>query len=60
MRILISDPRVRLAADRMVDLTYKMRDAEDTRETVTAARLAAVQAHDAYVDAVAAYLQTAH
>jgi hypothetical protein len=69
-RVLIEDEEVRAAADRMVTLTYALRDtyridgpiAPDEREAVktalTAARAAAVVAHDEFVDIAGRYLRT--
>lgn len=59
LRVLIEDQAVRAAADRMVTLTYAMRDACGTTEELTAAREAAKVAHDDFVDAAARYLQAA-
>ncbi|MFB6977706.1 hypothetical protein [Streptomyces scopuliridis] len=66
VRILIQDPHLRAAADAMVDATFGMRradgttDAELTREGLTAARAAAAEAHDRFVDVAADYLATAN
>lgn len=64
LRILITDPAVRAAADHMVSQTYAMRDAvrgeHPDAAALTAARAAALTAHDEYVNAVASYLQTTH
>lgn len=62
VRLLIADPAVRAACDAMLSATYGMRQADGTtdaaltREGLTASRLRAVEAHDAFVDAAAAYL----
>ncbi|MFJ2202406.1 hypothetical protein [Streptomyces violaceusniger] len=70
LRVLIEDEEVRAAADRMVTLTYALRDtyridgptAPETREAaktaLTAARAAAVDAHDEFVDIAGRYLRT--
>lgn len=55
LRLLITDQTVRTAADLMVTATYAMRDATD-RDSITAARQAALIAHDAFVDHAAHYL----
>lgn len=49
LRLLIGDPAVRAAADHMVTTTYAMRSSMD-RPAITAARQAAVAAHDQFVD----------
>ncbi|WP_435271277.1 hypothetical protein [Streptomyces sp. 1222.5] len=56
LRVLIEDQAVRAAADEMVTLTYALRDAYATTEALTAAREAAKDAHDAFVDVAAGYL----
>lgn len=56
LRVLIEDQAVRAAADEMVALTYALRDACATTEALTAAREAAVVAHDRFVDVAAGYL----
>ncbi|MEV6426026.1 hypothetical protein [Streptomyces sp. NPDC051662] len=62
LRVLIQDPAVREAADAMVTATYGMRRSDGTTDAtltlagLTAARQAAVDAHDAFVDAAAHYL----
>ncbi|MFC8658140.1 hypothetical protein ACFUCT_23515 [Streptomyces parvus] len=56
LRVLIEDQAVRAAADKMVTLTYALRDAYATTEALTAAREAAKDAHDAFVDIAAGYL----
>ncbi|MFF4484693.1 hypothetical protein ACFY1A_48200 [Streptomyces sp. NPDC001520] len=58
MRLLVTDPAVRTAADHMVTLTYAMRNADTSTDHLTEARAAALDAHDAFVNAAAAYLQT--
>ncbi|MFD8964405.1 hypothetical protein ACFV0C_05260 [Streptomyces sp. NPDC059568] len=55
VRILIPDPVVRTAADEMITATYAMRDAFTSSDELTAARTAAMLAHDRFVDTVAAY-----
>ena len=59
LRVLIEDQAVRTAADRMVTLTYAMRDAFATTEDLTAAREAAKDAHDTFVNTTAHYLRPA-
>ncbi|MGA4953790.1 hypothetical protein [Streptomyces lydicamycinicus] len=56
MRVLITDPAVRAAADHMITLTYALRDAYGTTEQLSAAREAAMVAHDQFVDVAAGYL----
>lgn len=56
MRVLITDPTVRAAADRMITLTYALRGAYGTAEELSAAREAAMVAHDQFVDVAAGYL----
>ncbi len=56
LRIHITDPAVRSAADDMVTATFAMRDAYDSAEALTAARRAALTAHDRFVDAAATFL----
>ncbi|MEU1908407.1 hypothetical protein [Streptomyces hygroscopicus] len=70
LRVLIDDEQVRAAADRMVTLTYALRDAcpavgsvapeerDAARAALTAARAAAVVAHDEFVDVAGRYLRT--
>ncbi|MEV5774198.1 hypothetical protein AB0L49_23560 [Streptomyces antimycoticus] len=58
LRILITDPAVRAAADRMVDATFGMRHQDTDADTLNAARVAALAAHDEYVDVAAHYMQT--
>lgn len=55
LRILITDPAVRAATDRMVTLTYAMRDAYTTTDALTRARQDAKNACDDFVEAAAAY-----
>ncbi|MEI7029643.1 hypothetical protein [Streptomyces pratensis] len=59
LRVLIEDQAVRTAADRMVTLTYAMREAYATTEDLTAAREAAKDAHDTFVNTAARYLRPA-
>ncbi|WP_189389977.1 hypothetical protein [Streptomyces sp. SDr-06] len=59
LRVLIEDQAVRAAADRMITLTYAIRDAYATTEDLTAAREAAKAAHDDFVNAAARYLRPA-
>ncbi|MFD5159719.1 hypothetical protein ACFWMJ_16845 [Streptomyces hawaiiensis] len=56
MRVLITDPDVRAAADHMITLTYAIRDHFGSTEELTAAREAAMVAHDQFVDTAARYL----
>ncbi|WP_069772184.1 hypothetical protein [Streptomyces sp. LUP30] len=56
LRVLIEDQAVRTAADRMITLTYAMRNAYATSEELTAAREAAKAAHDDFVNTAARYL----
>ncbi|MEU2078599.1 hypothetical protein [Streptomyces sp. NPDC013489] len=55
LRILLTDPAVRAAADQTVTLTYAMREAFTTAEELTAAREAAKNSCDAFVEAAAAF-----
>ncbi|WAX77343.1 hypothetical protein [Streptomyces sp. KMM 9044] len=57
LRVLIEDQAVRAAADRMITLTYAIRDAYATTEDLTSAREAAKTAHDDFVNAAARYLR---
>ncbi|MDQ1013393.1 hypothetical protein QFZ82_007961 [Streptomyces sp. V4I23] len=59
LRVLIEDQAVRAAADRMITLTYAIRDAYATTEDLTTAREAAKAAHDDFVNAAACYLRPA-
>jgi hypothetical protein len=59
LRVLIEDQAVRAAADRMITLTYAIRDAYATTEDLTAAREAAKAAHDDFVNTAARYLRPA-
>ncbi|MDP9607763.1 hypothetical protein [Streptomyces demainii] len=59
LRVLIEDQAVRAAADRMITLTYAIRDAYTTTEDLTAAREAAKAAHDDFVNTAARYLHPA-
>ncbi|MCO8303618.1 hypothetical protein [Streptomyces sp. RKCA744] len=59
LRVLIEDQAVRAAADRMITLTYAIRDAYTTTEDLTAAREAAKAAHDDFVNTAARYLRPA-
>ncbi|MEV6049224.1 hypothetical protein [Streptomyces xanthochromogenes] len=66
LRVLIADPAVRAAADRMITLTYAIRQAVPTAavsinreaaiQRLTEAREAAKVAHDDFVDTAARYL----
>lgn len=56
LRVLIEDQAVRAAAERMITLTYAMREAYGSTEELTAAREAAMVAHDQFVDSAARYL----
>jgi hypothetical protein len=53
LRLHISDPAVRQAADAMVTATYAMRDAYTSTHDLTEARQAAVVAHDHFIDVAA-------
>jgi hypothetical protein len=71
LHVLIEDNQVRAAADRMVTLTYALRDAcpidgpgdpgtrESAKTALTAARAAAVAAHDEFVNISGRYLRAA-
>ncbi|PJN32157.1 hypothetical protein CG717_14775 [Streptomyces sp. CB02613] len=59
LRVLIEDQAVCTAADRMVTLTYAMRDAFATTEDLTAAQEAAKDAHDTFANTAAHYLRPA-
>ncbi|MFD9289561.1 hypothetical protein ACFWBV_14980 [Streptomyces sp. NPDC060030] len=55
LRVLITDPAVREAADQLISLTYGMRQPYATVEDLSAVREAAKDAEDAFVDAAAGY-----
>lgn len=57
LRLLITDSELRAAADRMVDLTFGMRHQDDTADTLNDARVMALEAHDAFVNTAARYMQ---
>ncbi|MFE5669223.1 hypothetical protein ACFQ7W_35555 [Streptomyces niveus] len=59
LRVLFEDQAVRAAADHMITLTYAIRDAFATTEDLTAAREAAKNAHDTFVNTAARYLSPA-
>uniref|UniRef100_UPI0011DFD5CB hypothetical protein n=1 Tax=Streptomyces sp. WAC01526 TaxID=2588709 RepID=UPI0011DFD5CB len=69
LRVLIEDPAVRAAADRMITLTYAIRQAIPTtaagtdrdaaKQRLTEAREAAKVAHDDFVNIAARYLSPA-
>ncbi|WP_327169954.1 hypothetical protein [Streptomyces subrutilus] len=59
LRVLVEDQTVRAAADHMITLTYAIRNAHATTEELTAAREAAKNAHDDFVNAAARYLRPA-
>ncbi|MEV5982856.1 hypothetical protein [Streptomyces sp. NPDC052114] len=59
LRVLIEDQVVRTAADRMITLTYAVRNAYATSEELTTAREAAKAAHDTFVDTAARFLNPA-
>jgi hypothetical protein len=59
LRVLIEDQAVRTAADRMITLTYAMRNTYATTEELTVAREAAKVAHDDFVNTAARYLSPA-
>ncbi|MEU7384121.1 MULTISPECIES: hypothetical protein [unclassified Streptomyces] len=56
MRVLITDPVVRVAADHMITLTYAIHSAFGSMEELGIAREAAMHAHDQFVDTAARYL----
>ncbi|MDX2843248.1 hypothetical protein PV377_30605 [Streptomyces ipomoeae] len=56
LRLHVTDPDVRRAADAMVSATYAMRDAYTSPDDLTRARETALQAHDHFVDVAAHYL----
>ncbi|MFI2617605.1 hypothetical protein [Streptomyces sp. NPDC018584] len=56
LRVLIENPEVRAAADRMVTLTYAIRDAYESTANLSQAREAAMTAHDDFVNVAARYL----
>ncbi|MEV3926427.1 MULTISPECIES: hypothetical protein [Actinomycetes] len=55
LRILVTDPAVRAAADRMVTLTYDLREAYSSADDLTQAREDAKTSCDAFVEAASAY-----
>ncbi|MFJ2774922.1 hypothetical protein [Streptomyces sp. NPDC087300] len=57
LRLHVTDPAIRQAADAMVTATYSMRTAYDSTEHLTQARENALTAHDEFVDAAALYLK---
>ncbi|MEU2874414.1 hypothetical protein ABZ769_35350 [Streptomyces olivoreticuli] len=57
LRILVTDQTVRAAADRMVTVTYAMRNAYESTAVLTEAREAAKVAHDDFVDVAGAFLE---
>ncbi|MER5890756.1 hypothetical protein ABT160_43635 [Streptomyces sp. NPDC001941] len=59
LRLHVTDPAVRQAADDMVNATYAMRDATTSAPALDTARAAALAAHDRFVDVAARYLQAA-
>ncbi|MEU2265231.1 pRL2-23 [Streptomyces olindensis] len=58
LHLLIVDPAVRQAAADLVTATYNLRDLADA-DDIEAHRLAAVAAHDTFVDTAADYLDCA-
>ncbi|MFE4264582.1 hypothetical protein [Streptomyces sp. NPDC056883] len=56
LRVLITDPAVRQAADAMVTATHALRGADTDTSALTRARQEAMASHDHFVDAAAAYL----
>ncbi|MFD7710880.1 hypothetical protein [Streptomyces sp. NPDC059786] len=58
LRLRITDPDVRAAADHMVTMTFDMHVQDGDPDAYDAARLAAVVAHDDFVDVAARYVQT--
>ncbi|MFJ2745869.1 hypothetical protein ACIO3O_40130 [Streptomyces sp. NPDC087440] len=59
LRVLFEDQVVRTAADHMITLTYAIRTAYATTDDLTAAREAAKNAHDTFVNTAARYLSPA-
>ncbi|MFG2885709.1 hypothetical protein ACGFYV_26030 [Streptomyces sp. NPDC048297] len=59
LHVLCEDQAVRAAADRMITLTYAMRNACATSEDLATAREAAKNAHDSFVNTAARYLSPA-
>ncbi|MER6684672.1 hypothetical protein [Streptomyces olivaceoviridis] len=59
LRLLVTDQTVRAAANAMIVATFAMRRAGGSMEALSAARVKAVEAHDAFVDAAAQHLQAA-
>lgn len=57
-RLLVTDPAVRTAADRMVDTTFGMRHQDTDPDTLNTAWAAAVAAHDDFVNTASRHLQT--
>ncbi|MEW2265993.1 hypothetical protein ACGF5T_33420 [Streptomyces sp. NPDC047853] len=57
LRILVTDATVRAAANRMVDATFGMRHQDTSTEVLNDARVAALTAHDQFVDAAAEYVR---
>ncbi|MFH8797699.1 hypothetical protein [Streptomyces sp. NPDC017941] len=57
LRLHVTDPATRQAADAMVSTTYAMREAYTSTDDLTRAREAALQAHDRFVDVAALHLQ---
>ena len=56
LRIHVTDPAVRRAADEMITATYGMRGAYDSADALAEARRVALGAHDHFVDVAAEYL----
>ncbi|MEO3974934.1 hypothetical protein [Streptomyces sp. CAU 1734] len=56
LRVLVVDADVRAAVDRMVEVTFAIRETEWTVEAADAARAAAVVADDDFVEAAGRYL----
>ncbi|MFE5866221.1 hypothetical protein ACFQ77_37570 [Streptomyces virginiae] len=58
LRVLITDPAVRQAADAMITATHAMRGADTNIEVLIRARQEALASHTHFVDVAAAYLGT--
>lgn len=56
LRVLITDPVVRQAADVMVIATHALREADTDTDVLTRARQEALASHDHFVNVAAAYL----
>ncbi|MFE2529459.1 hypothetical protein ACFXEL_35130 [Streptomyces sp. NPDC059382] len=56
LRVLVTDPAVRQAADAMVSATHALRGADIDTEVLAHARQEALAAHNHFIDVAAAYL----